>query len=288
MTNYSEIGEYNIKRYKEVVTSTNSLILLFIFTLFYVWYQSIEPNVNRLQRYEKLRSVVQESYPKILLYKHRRDSLKESYLSTYYPRKRREKDSLKTLKADTTVKYFEGRLQDMKGLADSLREKIQLKIDIPTLSAVELPLRLGLMVWMFLFLIFCSLLYLRRQIAYEYLNNGLYYFKEKVIANNYNLKCLDISAPFWIAPVKIEGSNYEKRVIRVITKWTIGQKIYFICVILALSILLIRVWWITSIVNNQDLFTKSLALTTLGNILLFAPFVVFAIWILNPVKLKIR
>jgi hypothetical protein len=258
-----------------------------MFTLFYVWYQSIEPNVNRLQRYEKLKNVVQESDPKISVYKHRRDSLKEKYLSTYNPSKR-EKDSLKALKADSTLKYFESKIQDMKGLADSLRVKIQLKIDIPTLSAVELPLRLGLLVWMFLFFIFCTLLYLRRQTAYEYLNNGLYNFKEKAVINSYNLKCLDISVPFWIAPTKIYGSNYGKRVIRVITRWTIKQKIYFICLILALSILLIRVWWITSIINNNDLFTKSLGLTTLGNVLLFAPFVLFAIWILNPVKIKIR
>ncbi|MCW3091763.1 MAG: hypothetical protein JWP81_2832 [Ferruginibacter sp.] len=282
MVTKEEVSIYNIKSYKEVVSGTNKLILLFIFTLTYVWFQSIEPNFNRIKRLKKNEVIVQHFQDSVIKkQKEKRDFYKARFTSLG-----NKQDSLRAKKNDSTLLYFNSLKEDMKQLRDSLNGKINLKIDIPTLSAIELPLQMGLIVWFILFLLFILLVLHKRVVAGKYLVNGLYYYRQKIQANNYNLKCLDIQLPFWLAPLVITGSNYQRKVLFVITTWTIVKKVLAAVVIVFLLSLLCRVWWISINIFKTETFDRPVPQSIFTSALLVTPLILIISWILTPLKIK--
>lgn len=235
-----KIAEYYLGRFKSVVSDTNKLALLFLFTLFYVWYKSVNPAFDFLENivtskkqsiyFDSVYQPLNQSYTSDLrvLYKEKRIDLEKRLDSvTGWGNLNRYKYSTKDtfLASDPAFRRIVTRRQSsyntsvlhVKHIRDSITSKLQdslrkyqIEIDIPTLKTIDVELNIGIPIWMSLAAFFIVFMFLRRNAAFNYLHKSLHVYSSDTGDQTY-LEHLDAYIPFWMHPYRITPKQLNGR-----------------------------------------------------------------------------
>lgn len=285
--------EYYISRFKSIILNANKIGLLFIFTIIYVWFKSVEPNYSVLKNQLTLNN--QSLYFDTIYYNlHSNNSKKLEHLYITKKDTRLKKfDSVnnklnhiaqaKQLKPDLSNVYAFSKkdtfytravrnnqarfnenksIKRIKRITDSLKTassqsltSSQIKIDVPTLNSIEFKLNVGIPIWMCMTTFFMLFMYTSRNNSFKYLIKAFHLYSGKKTSAE-TLNHLDINIPFWLYPFNIYSDYNEDQTRQILNKYDDKLKTTFtiFCILLILSFQLATAFFIL----NLDDFWETL------------------------------
>lgn len=294
MEDRSEQAQYFIERVRTISTTTSRFGFLFLFSLIYIFFSSIESN------FEIAKSVITEKnktlyfdsvITKINLIKNYNLSKKKDIYSNIGEDNVEDSAAFKKIESkisslDLLIRYSVNTRSKYVSSSDSLKKLIKVNIDIPTLKPVLLDVRNGVLFWMFL--VSCFMLYFlyNRFEVEKYVRSAFSILYTELNTESERYKDFDPQIPFWFAPVRI-NSGPEERSLRNFIGWKhfAVHHVIVASILVAIVFLQARVAWLSWCINSIDIYTDSLLfykLTTV--ILLFISLLLVLIW-LEPIRL---
>lgn len=302
-------GQYT-SRAKAIINKTNSIGLIFLFTLTYVWYKSVIPNREFIGRIitVKEKSLYFDSVYRSLkrneniivtgIYKKKIDTINRRISNTRF--NEASFNANRYLKNDSVFKIGLAKRRDgfnlailpIKKLTDITKKKLtdsliqaQFEIQVPTLSSVKTDFNIGFPIWMFLATFLLLYLSVNRNLTIYYLKKALNIFSKDFSSKN-DILHLDIQLPFWLYPLRFDKNVWRgKDVIDIIdNSWSLVKifvTIVFLGFILYMEFETVKLVWNINyygIRYKEALFTHSYLSQVVTFIFFSISCIVFIVW----------
>ncbi len=268
-------GSFYINRAKAIITRTNSIGLIFLFTLSYVWYKSVIPSQDVINKIVNLhekslyfdtvynslkkkdRDVIQELYIKRDTIKNRlrkQNTLQPSIIARQifqYDTSFTKSFARKQQKFNEAVGLIKKQTDSAKKKLEDSLKTAQFEIAVPTLSSIKTDFNHGFPIWMFLAVFFLLYMSVNRNLVMFYFKKGLNIYLKDSFADD-EIEHLDIQLPFWIYPIKFDNSVWRgKKINEVISdSWGMIKIIATSCLIILVLFMEFKILELVWNINN--------------------------------------
>ena len=280
-------GSFYINRAKAIITRTNSIGLIFLFTLSYVWYKSVIPSQDVINKIVNLhekslyfdtvynslkkkdRDVIQELYIKRDTIKNRlrkQNTLQPSIIARQifqYDTSFTKSFARKQQKFNEAVGLIKKQTDSAKKKLEDSLKTAQFEIAVPTLSSIKTDFNHGFPIWMFLAVFFLLYMSVNRNLVMFYFKKGLNIYLKDSFADD-EIEHLDIQLPFWIYPIKFDNSVWRgKKINEVISdSWGMIKIIATSCLIILVLFMEFKILELVWNINNFKNVIKNYCLLT--------------------------
>jgi len=234
--------------------------------------ENIEANLKKTNLKKKERWDLKESLALAISEKgFKKDSIKDTIKKLYYP--------LNVLIARAELQRTEAKNQK-----DSLINKANIVFNVPSLSAINLGFKAGLIFWMLLLLIFIGYFFSVRLKMMDYLKRIAVFRKHLNSTDSFDK--MDLQVPFWFAPVTFaRGEDYTSYINLVGWKFIKLQNLLCISFLLLVVSLQCYVGWISWHLSAHINFDISNGFKFLTILLTTLTIMLFLLW-LQPVNMS--
>lgn len=305
MSSASDQSKYYVAQIKSTGNKTTTLVLGILFVLLLVWRGALSDlkltirdaitekkkadilsvvSKNRLSKFENLR-IKDTSYFAIA----EGQKSPEYYKQQDLARKNYFAEIEKNLKL---TKVFDFQRNKALYKFDTIKNKIKIQFDIPTLKPVSEKARIGTLLWLFILNISIYLIILSRKKIMSYLEQ-LYFsaiISDKMPVND--LYKLDLTLPIWISPIKFsrsddKDSKNKNPLLRNINQTS--NLLVSIPLLLAFTAMLVDVFILSWDLNTQifaDNFSSTFKITDILSVVVFLMQLIYWFFIKNTLFIK--